>query len=447
MRLIYYLLAGVLSAGITFGLSIVIWKLSNKYRLYPKIRERDVHTRPTPRLGGIAMFIGIGITVAVASQFSQFHLVFARPGPVLAIFGAALIIVLIGVADDIWDLDWMTKLAGQIIAAGLLAWQGVQLTSVPIVGGVIVLSSYAGLLVTVLIIVLVMNAVNFIDGLDGLVAGVAIIANIVFLVYSWILATSMAQAEYFNLASLLTAVLIGACAGFLPLNWHPARLFMGDAGALLVGLLMATSAISVTGQVDIASLQYTKQLAPAFIPILLPFAILVVPLLDFGLAVLRRLRAGKSPFTADRKHLHHRLLDMGHSHFHAVLIFYGWTAVVSVGCLLFLFVQAVWAVTIIAVGLVVCTWFTLAPLTRRKAAEAVVQLSSPQDALETGAARFDPLDEAANDSPAGAHGTAEITAAKASALEALGRVDASPESVDPRRTNIDIPNEKESGTA
>lgn len=438
MRLIYYALAGLLSAGITFGLSIVIWKLSMKYRLYPKIRERDVHTRPTPRLGGIAMFIGIGLTVAVASQFSQFHLIFARPGPVLAIFGAAFVIVLIGVADDIWDLDWMTKLAGQIIAAGLLAWQGVQLTSIPIVGGVIVLSSYTGLLATVLIIVLVMNAVNFIDGLDGLVAGVAIIANTVFLIYTWILATSMAQAEYFNLASLITAVLIGACVGFLPLNWHPARLFMGDAGALLVGLLMATSAISVTGQVDIASLQYTKQLAPAFIPILLPLAILIVPLLDFGLAVIRRLRAGKSPFTADRKHLHHRLLDMGHSHFHAVLIFYGWTAVVSVGCLLFMFIQAVWAITIIALGLIVCTWFTIAPLTRRKVAEAVVQLAPSQDAERANASRFDPLDEAANATPAGAHGTRAGTAEQSLAVEALAHVE---------NTSQDEPQEKESGTA
>lgn len=421
MRLIYYLLAAVVSAGITFGLSIVIWRLSNKYRLYPKIRARDVHTRPTPRLGGIAMFIGIVVTVAIASQFSQFHLVFARPGPVLAIFGAAFIIVLIGVADDIWDLDWMTKLAGQIIAAGLLAWQGVQLTSIPIVGGVIVLSSYAGLVTTVLIIVLVMNAVNFIDGLDGLVAGVAIIASVVFLIYSWILAVSMAQAEYFNLASLLTAVLIGACVGFLPLNWHPARLFMGDAGALLVGLLMATSAISVTGQVDIASLQFTKQLAPAFIPILLPLAILIVPLLDFALAVLRRLRAGKSPFTADRKHLHHRLLDMGHSHFHAVLIFYGWTAVVSVGCLLFMFVQAVWAITFIVIGLIVCAGVTLAPLTRRKAVEVAVQRASESAAQEAGAAHLDPLDSAAGATPPGAHSTAESRLAEEAALEALDK--------------------------
>ncbi|MCU1505874.1 MAG: undecaprenyl-phosphate alpha-N-acetylglucosaminyl 1-phosphate transferase [Microbacteriaceae bacterium] len=420
MRLIYYILAGVLSAAITFGFSIIIWKLSMKYRLYPKIRERDVHTRPTPRLGGIAMFIGITVAVAVASQIDQFHLVFAKPGPVLAIFGAALIIVLIGVADDIWDLDWMTKLAGQIIAAGLLAWQGVQLTSIPMFGGVIiVLSSYAGLLTTVLAIVLVMNAVNFIDGLDGLVSGVAIIASVVFLIYSWILATRIAQAEYFNLASLLTAVLIGACVGFLPLNWHPAKLFMGDAGALLVGLLMATSAISVTGQVDIASLTFKKELLPAFIPILLPFAILVVPLLDFGLAVLRRLRAGKSPFSADRKHLHHRLLDMGHSHFHAVLIFYAWTAVVSIGCLLFMFMPAIWALTFIALGLIACTWLTLAPLTKRKAVEAAVQLASPDRASEADASRFDPLDRAANISEAGDHESAETKAAKALALEAL----------------------------
>ncbi|MHB1171325.1 MAG: MraY family glycosyltransferase [Lacisediminihabitans sp.] len=423
MRLIYYALVGGLSAMVTFGLSIIIVRLSTRYRLYPKIRERDVHTRPTPRLGGIAMFLGIAVAVAVASQLSQFHLVFARPGPIFAIFGAALIIVLIGVADDIWDLDWVTKLAGQIIAAGLLAWQGVQLTSIPIVGGMVVLSSYAGLLTTILAIVLVMNAVNFIDGLDGLVAGVAIIANGVFFIYSWILATRIAQAEYFNLASLLTVVLIGACVGFLPLNWHPAKLFMGDAGALLVGLLMATSAISVTGQVDIASLTFTKQLFPAFIPILLPFAVLVVPLLDFGLAIVRRLRAGKSPFTADRKHLHHRLLDMGHSHFQAVLIFYAWTIVVAVGCLLFMFVQAVWALGFIAVGLVGCTWFTLAPLTRRKSVEVAVQLASPDAVQEADATRFDPLDAASNDDAAEDHESADTDVAEAVALEALTKTD------------------------
>lgn len=396
MKFIIYVAAGGLAAVVTFVLSLAIAKIGMKYRLYPEIRERDVHKRPTPRLGGIAMFLGILTAFGVASQLPQFYLIFAKPGPIFAILGSALVIVLIGVADDIWDLDWSTKLVGQILAAGLLAWQGVQLTNLPIPGGILVLSSYQGLIVTVFAIVLVMNAINFIDGLDGLVAGVAIIANSAFFIYSYILVTRIAASEYFNLALLISALLIGACVGFLPLNWHPAKLFMGDAGALLVGLLMATSAISVTGQVDVAALQYAKQLIPAFIPILLPLAILLIPLLDFGLAVFRRLRAGKSPFSADRKHLHHRLLDMGHSDIHAVLIFYSWTAVVSIGCLLFLFFDAVWGVLFVAVGLVACTAFTLAPLTRRKVVEAAVQLASQNDAEQAGAARFDPLDAAAN---------------------------------------------------
>lgn len=396
MRFVYYFGAGLLSALVTYVLAVVITRLGMKYRLYPAIRERDVHKRPTPRLGGIAMFLGVLAAFGVASQLPQFQLIFASPGTIFAILGAALIIVLIGVADDIWDLDWVTKLIGQIIAAGLLAWQGVQLTQLPVPGGIIVLSSYSGLIITVIAIVLVMNAINFIDGLDGLVAGVAIIANGVFFIYSYILARNIAQAEYFNLASLITAVLIGACVGFLPLNWHPAKLFMGDAGALLVGLLMATSAISVTGQVDVGQLEFAKQFIPAFIPIVLPLAILVVPLLDFSLAVVRRLRAGKSPFSADRKHLHHRLLDMGHSDIRAVLIFYSWTVVIAVGCLLFMFVQAVWAITFVLIGLVICTAITLAPLTRRKAIEAAVQLASPDDTERVSAARFDPLDAAAD---------------------------------------------------
>ena len=391
--MIFYLLVLVISAVVSFGFAVLIWKLSTRYRLYPAIRARDVHTRPTPRLGGGAMFLGIVAAFAVASQISWFHLVFIRPQQIFAILGAALIIVLIGVADDIWDLDWLTKLAGQIIAAGLLAWQGVQLVSLP-VGGLTVGSPYMSLVITVLAVVLVMNAVNFIDGLDGLVAGVAIIANGVFFIYSYYLARVIGQAEYFNLASLTTAVLIGACLGFLPLNWHPAKLFMGDAGALLVGLLMATSAISVTGQIDPFSLRSGRLLLPAFIPILLPLAIFLVPLLDFCLAVLRRLRAGKSPFSADRKHLHHRLLDMGHSHFHAVLILYAWSSVIAIGGLLLLFIPVGLAIVFVVLGLVLCTWLTLAPLTRRKAIEIAVQSASPDDAGAAEAARLDPLDAA-----------------------------------------------------
>ena len=384
----------VVSAAVTFGLSWLILRLSRKYRLYPAIRERDVHTRPTPRLGGIAMFFGVMVALLIASAIPFFRVVFANPSAVLAIAGAAFLIVLVGVADDIWDLDWTIKLAAQLIVAALVAWQGVQILSLPI-GGLTVGSPYMSLTITILTIVLVMNAVNFIDGLDGLVAGVSLIANGVFLIYSYLLARETSPSNYFNLASLLAAVLVGACAGFLPFNWHRARLFMGDAGSMLVGLLMATSAIAVTGQIDPSSLA-RSELLPAFLPVVLPFAILLLPIADFTLAVLRRVSAGKSPFTADRKHLHHRLLDMGHSHLHAVLILYSWTATVSVGMLLFFVIKPYWiAAVILLAGLAACTVVTLLPLTRRQKLERAAQTQTGP--ITTVSPIFDELDAAANE--------------------------------------------------
>ena len=423
MRIIFYVLSAGVAAVVTFGLAMLIWKLSTKYRLYPKIRERDVHTRPTPRLGGIAMFFGVVVAFAVGSQLPQLSIVFSEPGKILAVLGAAAIIVGIGVADDIWDLDWLTKLAGQIIAAALLAWQGIQIVQLPGLQNTVLLSPYMFLAITVFAVVLVMNAVNFIDGLDGLVAGVAIIANSVFFVYSYVVTYGPTdQSAYFNLPQFVSAVLIGACVGFLPLNWHPAKLFMGDAGALLVGLLMATSTVGFTGNVDLRPLN-DKELLPAFIPILLPFAVLLIPLLDFGLAVFRRLRAGKSPFSADRLHLHHRLLDMGHTHLHAVLIFYAWTATASVGLLLFLFTPSWVAIVVTATGLVVCTIVTLSPLSRRKAVEAAVQLA-PEGVIEDAAVSYlDPLDAAADPLAVDAVPT---EAEAASALTRLQQKEASP---------------------
>ena len=388
------MLMAVVSAAVTFGLSWLILRLSRKYRLYPAIRERDVHTRPTPRLGGIAMFFGVMVALLIASAIPFFRVVFANPSAVLAIAGAAFLIVLVGVADDIWDLDWTIKLAAQLLVAALVAWQGVQILSLPI-GGLTVGSPYMSLTITILTIVLVMNAVNFIDGLDGLVAGVSLIANGVFLIYSYLLARETSPSNYFNLASLLAAVLVGACAGFLPFNWHRARLFMGDAGSMLVGLLMATSAIAVTGQIDPSSLA-RSELLPAFLPVVLPFAILLLPIADFTLAVLRRVSAGKSPFTADRKHLHHRLLDMGHSHLHAVLILYSWTATVSVGMLLFFVIKPYWiAAVILLAGLAACTVVTLLPLTRHQKLERAAQTQTGP--ITTVSPIFDELDAAANE--------------------------------------------------
>ncbi len=236
MRIVLYVLVALVAAGTTLVLSALIYRLSLRFRLYPTVRERDVHTRPTPRLGGVAMYLGVVIAFAVGAFIPQIHLVYAEPGKILAVLGAATMIVVLGVADDLWDLDWMTKLAGQFLAAFLLAWQGVQIGVIPIPGGSLALiSPLMSLGATVFAVVLVMNAINFIDGLDGLVAGVAIIANGVFFVYTYVISYGPTeQSDYFNLAALVTAVLIGACAGFLPYNWHPAKMFMGDAGSMLV---------------------------------------------------------------------------------------------------------------------------------------------------------------------------------------------------------------------
>ncbi|HEY8318093.1 MAG TPA: MraY family glycosyltransferase [Amnibacterium sp.] len=381
-------------------MSLVMWRVGVKYRLYPKIRERDVHTTPTPRLGGVAMFTGVLAALFIASRIPFFHLVFADEKQIIAVLLSATLIVVIGVLDDFFDLDWSTKLIGQVLAAGLLAWLGgLQIDSLPI-GGVTVGSTWASLALTLFTVVAVMNMVNFIDGLDGLVAGVGVIANGTFYLYSYMLIRIVDQTNYFNLASLISAITLGACLGFLPLNWHPAKLFMGDAGALLVGLLMSISAISVTGSIDpIQLLGNRAQFAPAFLPLLLPFAILIVPLLDFSLAVVRRLAAGKSPFSADRKHLHHRLLDMGHTRFHATLIFYAWTAVISVGSLLFFVARPFWwAWVFIGGGLLLCAAATLAPLSHRKRREYEVQ-SKPVATTTTEIAVLDPLDKATNATP------------------------------------------------
>ena len=359
-----YLIIGCVAAIISFLGSHALLRLSHRFGIYPGIRDRDVHSTPTPRLGGVAIVLGLGSALIAATFLPVFAPVFVNIMPVIGIGIGILLMAVVGVIDDLIDLNWLVKLGAQLIAAGVLAWCGVQIVSLPF-GFIALLSPTMSLVLTVFAVVLVMNAINFIDGLDGLVAGVTLIAGTVFFIYSYILSNGPGQTSYFNLSTLLTAALCGALIGFLPVNWHPAKMFMGDSGALVIGLVLATSTILVTGQVDPTRID-PGQFVPAFIPLALPLAVLVVPLVDFVLAVTRRIVNGRSPFAADRKHLHHRLLDMGHTHFQAVLILYAWTIVVAVGALLFMFVDAPVATGIVVVGLVVTTILTIAPLGREK---------------------------------------------------------------------------------
>ena len=360
-----YLFVLVVAAAVTYLATPLARRVAERTRAMTPVRERDVHTVPTPRLGGLAMLVGVASAFAVASGVPFLAGVFATSGP-WAILAAGGLVCLLGVADDIWGLDALTKLAGQVLAAGLLAWQGVQLVSLPI-AGLTVGSSGMFLALTVVAVVVTINAVNFVDGLDGLAAGVMAIGGGAFFVYTYLLTRNTSSDDYSSLASLVVVALVGACIGFLPHNFNPARIFMGDSGAMLLGLLLAAAAIEVTGQIDPAVVSDAR-VVPAYFPLLLPFAVLVLPLLDLGLAVVRRLRAGQSPFVADRRHLHHRLLDLGHTHARAVLIMYLWTAVIAFGAVSLAFVPLgaglpVWAAAIAAAALL-----TLGPLRGRGAA-------------------------------------------------------------------------------
>ncbi len=350
-----YLLVLVTAAAVTYLVTPLARRLAARVGAVTPLRERDVHSVPTPRLGGTAMLVGLAASFVVASRLPFLEGVFASSGA-WAVLGAAAIVCLLGVADDIWGLDALAKLGGQVLAASLLAWQGVQLLSLPVFG-VTVGSGPVFFALTVLAVVVAVNAVNFIDGLDGLAAGVMLVSGSAFFVYTYLLSQDTSPGDYSNLATLVAAALVGCCLGFLPHNVHPARIFMGDSGSMLLGLLLAAGGVAATG-VDPAVVSQA-QVVPVYLPLLLPLAVLLLPLLDLVWAVVRRLAKGQSPFTPDRLHLHHRLLDLGHSHGRAVGIMAAWAGVVSYGAVSTAFLPLPVALAGCAVAVLVVTLVTL----------------------------------------------------------------------------------------
>lgn len=368
-----YLLVMLLAAAVTYLTTPLARWLALRTGGLTAVRERDVHEAPIPRMGGVAMLIGIAVALVLASQMPFLADVFAED-TVWWILAAAAVVCLLGVADDIWELDWVTKLMGQVLAAGLMAWQGqVQLFALPI-GDLTIPSATQSLVATILAVVVAMNAVNFVDGLDGLAAGLVAIGGMGFFVYTYLLTVDQNADNYSSLASVVVAALVGVCVGFLPHNFHPARIFMGDSGSMLIGLIIAAAAIVVTGDLSSVALT-TRQQFPAFLPILLPVFVLMLPLLDMAMAVIRRVGTGKSPFHPDRLHLHHRLLQLGHTHRRAVLIMYLWTALFAFGgaaLLRWSTEQVLWTV---GAGALVVALATLGPLRGRRArAEEAVKV-------------------------------------------------------------------------
>jgi UDP-GlcNAc:undecaprenyl-phosphate GlcNAc-1-phosphate transferase len=326
-----YLLVLLVAAGVTWLLTPLVRRLALAIGAVAEPRERDVHDHAIPRLGGLAMYGGVCAAFLVAHSLPALSAIF-KYSDVQAVVVAGGVICLLGIADDKWQLDAVTKLAGQTVAAGVMVLLGLQMLTVTVPGvGEIILSSW-GVPITILLVLVTVNAVNFVDGLDGLLAGVGAIAALALFFFSYGLASGrvtfgVAQ-ERISAPTLIAVVLAGACLGFLPHNFNPARIFMGDAGSMLVGLMLAASVTSLTGQFNYSNLP-PKAAFPVLLPVLLPLAVLAVPFVDLVLAVVRRTRAGQSPFSPDKRHLHHRLLEIGHSQTRAVVIMYFWTALIA----------------------------------------------------------------------------------------------------------------------
>jgi len=289
--------------------------------------ERHVHTRPTPTLGGLAMFAGLITAMGVASFLPAYEDLFRKTNEPEAIVLASFVIVVVGLIDDTRGLLAPAKVAGQILSAGTLVLFGLSLRFVYIPGslGIVYLTPDLAALLTIAAIVAMMNAVNLVDGLDGLAAGIVAIAAGALFVYGQF-AGAMTVTGVPSSASLVLAALVGSCIGFLVHNFHPATIFMGDTGALLLGLLLAAGGVSTIGNVVGPS---QADLAAFSVPALIPALVLAVPFFDTAWAVLRRLRNGRAVSCPDKHHLHHRLMEIGNSHCRAVLIMYYWSGLLA----------------------------------------------------------------------------------------------------------------------
>lgn len=287
---------------------------------------RKIHTRPIPQLGGSAMMAGFLAAMLAARLLPAFRPLFEGTTVPLGIIVAAVIIWLVGSIDDFREVSPPAKAAGTVLAGSVLYLLGVGMVFFKLpFAGIIVLSPDLAPLVTVLWVLGMAQAINLIDGLDGLAAGIVAIAAGAFFLYGHRLAV-VGVVKPDNPSSLIAVIVLGLCLGFLPHNFHPARIIMGDGGALFLGLLMAVSTMLVGGQTDDP---FSGRTFFFYAPLFIPLFILGVPIIDTAFAMVRRATRRSGLSTADKDHLHHRLIRLGHGQRRAVLILWGWTALLS----------------------------------------------------------------------------------------------------------------------
>jgi UDP-GlcNAc:undecaprenyl-phosphate GlcNAc-1-phosphate transferase len=368
-----YLVVGLIAAVITFVSTPIVRWAAVKIHAIDHPSDRKVHAQPTPTLGGAAIFIGMVGAGLVASNMREFEGIFKQTSEPLGIAAAAVVIFILGFVDDFRDLPAPVKLAGQIFASGIVFLAGVKMQFVLLPGqGFVSVSDDVSVLVTVAWLVATINAVNLVDGLDGLAAGIVAIAASAFFVYSFQLYHNSGDPfVLLSSAPLISIIVVGATLGFLRHNFHPAKIFMGDSGALLLGLVLGAATVSGVGQTPIEP--GSAQVFLAYFPLLIPLMVLAIPILDAVFAILRRARRRRSLFNADKQHLHHRLMDLGHGHRQAVIVMYIWSALAAGAGLAFTFLErddVVFALPIAVGAIVLYTLFpVLTKYTRQRLSE------------------------------------------------------------------------------
>ncbi len=287
---------------------------------------RKVHTEPVPTMGGIGMVVGFLVALGVAALLPAFRDLFATTSEPVGLLLGVLGIAAVGIVDDWRGLPPTWKLAGQILAAFAPVFFGIQIIYAWVPGlDVVALGPDIGFPLTILAIIAMVNAVNLIDGLDGLAAGVVGIASIGFFAFTQITGEAGLTESIPTSAPLVAAIIAGICLGFLVHNFHPAKVFMGDTGSMVLGLLLASAGVSFVGRTT----------APTYgdfagsVPLLVPALVLAIPFVDTAFAVARRAYRKQGITVADKGHLHHLLIAFGHSHRRAVLTMYYWSAVVA----------------------------------------------------------------------------------------------------------------------
>lgn len=368
-------LVGLTAAIITYFATGWVRVLATRLGAVAYPRERDVHVQPTPRMGGLAMYIGVAFAVLLASQLPALTRGFVYSTGMPAVVVAGGLIMAIGLIDDRWGLDALTKFAGQLTAASVMVTMGVawSVLYIPIGGvGTIVLDQVASILLTLALTVAIVNAMNFVDGLDGLAAGLGLITAMAICLFSVGLLRDHGGDVLFYPPAVISVVLAGACLGFLPHNFHKARIFMGDSGSMLIGLMLAAASTTAAGPIS-QTAYGARDVFALLSPFLLVVAVMFVPALDMLLAIIRRTRAGLSPFSPDKMHLHHRLLEIGHSHRRVVLLIYMWVGIVALGAASTIFFDPRHTGIAMLCATAVAIVITLVPLLRRRevAAERV----------------------------------------------------------------------------